>query len=139
MQKLTDINYEAIQDWPSHKKKVEDYILSSLERKLPGFRDKIVVKLSASAQTSYCYTLNHHGAMLGWEMAPDQLGDERPSVESPLKRLYFTGHWIRPGGGITPVMISAMQAAQLITGTPATRAPLPTELANTGAAAEAPV
>ena len=139
VQKLTDINYEAIQDWPSHKKKVEDYILSSLERKLPGFRDKIVVKLSASAQTSYCYTLNHHGAMLGWEMAPDQLGDERPSVESPLKRLYFTGHWTRPGGGITPVMISAMQAAQLITGTPATRTPLPTELANTGAAAEAPV
>ena len=58
-----------------------------------------------------------------WEMAPDQLGDERPSVESPLKRLYFTGHWTRPGGGITPVMISAMQAAQLITGTPATRSP----------------
>jgi phytoene dehydrogenase-like protein len=116
VQKLTAIDYDAVQDWSTHKKNVEDYILDSLERKLPGFSGKIVVKLSASAQTSYRYTLNHHGAMLGWEMAPDQLGDERPGVESPLKNLYFTGHWTRPGGGITPVMISAVQAAQLITG-----------------------
>ena len=121
VQKLTDINYEATDDWSLHKKNVEDYILDSLERKLPGFTNKIVVKLSASAQTSYRYTLNHHGAMLGWEMAPDQLGKERPSVEAPLKNLYLVGHWVRPGGGITPVMMSAVHAARLITGTPTSR------------------
>ncbi|HKE30291.1 MAG TPA: hypothetical protein VKD65_01110, partial [Candidatus Angelobacter sp.] len=76
---------------------------------------KIVVKLTASAYTSYRYTLNHHGAMLGWEMAPDQLGENRPAIQGPFKNLYFVGHWIQPGGGITPVMISAMQAAKRIT------------------------
>jgi phytoene dehydrogenase-like protein len=116
IQKLTDISYDTIQDWALHKKNVEDYILASLEQKLAGFAGKIVAKLSASAQTSYRYTLNHHGAMLGWEMSPDQLGEERPGVEAPVKNLYCVGHWVRPGGGITPVMISALQAARLITG-----------------------
>lgn len=136
VQKLTEMNYDAMQDWSLHKKSVEDYILSSLERKLPGFAGKIVFKLSASAQTSYRYTLNHHGAMLGWEMAPDQLGEERPSVETPLKNLYLTGHWTRPGGGITPVMISAVEAARLITGAPAARGRMATELAKAGTRAE---
>jgi prolycopene isomerase len=74
-----------------------------------------VVKLSASAQTSYRYTLNHHGAMLGWEMSPDQLGEYRPGIQGPFKNLYFIGHWVQPGGGITPVMISALRAAKQIT------------------------
>jgi phytoene dehydrogenase-like protein len=116
VQKLTNVDFESMQDWPAHKAAVEDYILASLERCIPGLSQKIVIKLSASAHTSYRYTLNHRGAMLGWEMAPDQLGDLRPGFEGPFKNLYMVGHWIRPGGGITPVMISAMQACKRITG-----------------------
>jgi phytoene dehydrogenase-like protein len=116
VQKLTQVNYDEVVDWPAHKAEVENYILRSLESCLPGLSRKIVVALSASAKTSYNYTLNHHGAMLGWEISPDQLGARRPRIQAPFKNLYFVGHWTQPGGGITPVMISAMQAAQLITG-----------------------
>ena len=59
---------------------------------------------------------NYRGAMLGWEMSPDQLASARPAVEGPVRNLYFTGHWTRPGGGITPVIVSAMDAARAITG-----------------------
>ena len=59
--------------------------------------------------------------MLGWEMSPDQLGELRPGVEGPLKNLYLVGHWVQPGGGITPVMVSAMQAAKRIAGGVETR------------------
>ena len=127
VQKLTDINYGEITDWPSHKKSVEDYILRSLESCLPGFSSHIEVQLSASAQTSYRYTLNHHGAMLGWQMSPDQLGESRPNLIGPFKNLYFVGHWTQPGGGITPVMVSAMQVAKLITGSLYYRAIPPVE------------
>ena len=116
VQKLTRIDYEGIQNWQVHKAAVEDYIFTSLEQCLPGLQKKIVVRLSATAQTSHRYTLNHHGAMLGWEMSPDQLGEKRPGIQGPFRSLYFIGHWTRPGGGITPVMISAMQAAKLILG-----------------------
>ena len=127
VQKLTNINYDAITDWAAHKRAVEDYILRSLERCLPGFSKCIVVQLSASAQTSHRYTLNHHGAMLGWQMSPDQLGNDRPSLVGPFKNLYFVGHWTQPGGGITPVMVSAMQVAKLITGNLPYRAIPPSE------------
>ena len=53
--------------------------------------------------------------MLGWEMSPDQLGEHRPALNGLVKNLYFTGHWTQPGGGITPVIVSAMQVAQRIT------------------------
>ncbi|MBC8029057.1 MAG: NAD(P)/FAD-dependent oxidoreductase [Pyrinomonadaceae bacterium] len=116
VQKLTDIDYDAIEDWDTHKAKVEAYIMRNLERVMPGFSEKVVVKLSASALTSKRYTLNHQGAMLGWEMSPDQLGEHRPALNGVLKNLYFVGHWTQPGGGITPVIVSAMQVAKEITG-----------------------
>jgi prolycopene isomerase len=116
VQKLTRLDYDTTLDWSAHKKEIEECILWSLEKLLPGLGRKTVVRLSASAQTSFRYTLNHHGAMLGWEMSPDQLGERRPRIQSPLENLYFVGHWVQPGGGITPVMISAMRAAEEITG-----------------------
>jgi len=115
IQKVTQVDFDSTQDWTAHKAAVEKYVFQSLERCIPDLPSKIVVKLTASAYTSYRYTLNHRGAMLGWEMAPDQLGENRPSIQGPFKNLYFVGHWIQPGGGITPVMISAMQAAKRIT------------------------
>ena len=116
VQKLTAIDYDAIDDWTTHKADVEAYIMRHLERVMPGFTEKVVVKLSASALTSHRFTLNHKGAMLGWEMSPDQLGDHRPALNGMLKNLYFVGHWTQPGGGITPVIVSAMQVAKKITG-----------------------
>ena len=114
VQKITDIDYSRVDDWAAHKASVEEYICKNLNGIIPGFSDHVVVKLSASALTSFRYTLNHHGAMLGWELAPDQVGDDRPGVIAPLKNLYLVGHWTQPGGGITPVMVSAMRAAEVI-------------------------
>jgi hypothetical protein len=48
-------------------------------------------------------------------MSPDQLGEKRPALNGLMKNLYFTGHWTQPGGGITPVIVSAMQVAHRIT------------------------
>jgi phytoene dehydrogenase-like protein len=114
VQKLTAIDYDSIQDWQTHKAKVENYITANLERIIPDFNRHVVVKLSASALTSHRFTLNHQGAMLGWEMSPDQLGDKRPALNGLVKNLYFVGHWTQPGGGITPVIVSAMEVAKKI-------------------------
>ncbi len=115
VQKVLDMDFEAVQDWQAHKADIERYIMTHLEDIIPGLSDRIVVKMSASAMTSHRFTLNHHGAMLGWEMAPDQLGEDRPGIIGPVENLYFAGHWTQPGGGITPVIISAMQVADRIT------------------------
>jgi prolycopene isomerase len=116
IQRVTEVDYDTVRDWASHKQELENHTMFHLRRLIPELDDKIVVMNSASALTSYRFTLNNRGAMLGWEMSPEQLGSGRPEVESPVNGLYFVGHWTRPGGGITPVIVSAMRVAQLVAG-----------------------
>lgn len=114
VQKLTPVRLDEITDWTAHKTLVEEGIMARLRALLPGIDEHIVVKLSATAQTSHKYTNNWQGAMLGWEMSPEQLGSARLPMSTPVENLYLTGHWTQPGGGITPVIISAQKVAQAI-------------------------
>jgi prolycopene isomerase len=88
--------------------------MGRLRQILPGIDSHIVVKLSASAMTSYRFTNNWQGAMLGWEMSPGQLAEGRLPNSTPIKNLYLVGHWTQPGGGITPVIVSAQRVARSI-------------------------
>jgi phytoene dehydrogenase-like protein len=130
LQKVLAMDCDAVADWPAHKAAVERVTFERLREVLPGIDDRIVVRLSASAATARRFTLNEQGAMLGWEMAPDQLGDDRPDTAFPLAGLHLVGHWTRPGGGITPVMVSALRVAEAITGSAhvAATAALPPDL-----------
>jgi len=116
LQRIMDLRYDEVPDWAEHKGAIEQDLMARLESVMPGVSERIVLRQSASALTSWRFTLNRHGAMLGWEMSPDQLGEGRPPIDSPVRNLYFTGHWTRPGGGITPVIVSAMDVAGAITG-----------------------
>ncbi|HKI03145.1 MAG TPA: NAD(P)/FAD-dependent oxidoreductase [Thermoanaerobaculia bacterium] len=120
VQKVMDVDYEAVGDWPGHKRDVEAFIFSNLERVIPGIGERIAVHTSASARTSWRFTLNARGAMLGWEMSPEQLGAGRPAPETAIRGLHCVGHWTQPGGGITPVIVSAQRVAQtVLRGSPA--------------------
>lgn len=114
VQKLTPVRLEEVDDWQAHKQTVEDGIMNRLRGILPGIDDHIVVRLSATAHTSWRFTYNWHGAMLGWEMSPDQLGAGRLPNTTPVENLFLVGHWTQPGGGITPVIVSAQRVARMI-------------------------
>jgi len=114
VQKVQEMDYDGVADWPAHKRGVEDFVWGHLDRMLPGLREKVVVQSSASARTSCRFTWNHQGAMLGWEMSPGQLGAGRPAVSGLVPDLHLVGHWTQPGGGITPVIVSAQQAARAV-------------------------
>ncbi len=114
IQKVIELDYDGVKDWAQHKQDIQEYLLDHLRPLLPGLDEKIEVMNLASAKTSSRFTGNLQGAMLGWKMCPDQLGEQRPGIQGPLPGLYLTGHWTRPGGGITPVIISAQKAAQLV-------------------------
>lgn len=114
VQKLEPARIEEVDDWAAHKASVEGKIMERLRDLIPGIDARIVVKLSATAMTSFKYTRNWQGAMLGWEMSPDQLGAARLPTSTPIKGLHLVGHWAQPGGGITPVMICAQRVAEEI-------------------------
>jgi phytoene dehydrogenase-like protein len=122
VQKLTPVRLEEVSDWTAHREAVENGIMARLRELLPGIDDHIVVKLNATAMTSFRFTNNWQGAMLGWEMSPGQLGAARLPMVTPVENLYLVGHWTQPGGGITPVIISAQRAAHtILSGRKATR------------------
>jgi phytoene dehydrogenase-like protein len=114
VQKVTQVDFTPTQDWQGHKAVVEGAIMSRLREILPGIDRHIVVCLAATAYTSFRFTGNHRGAMLGWEMSSDQLGAARLPYTTPIQNLYLTGHWTQPGGGITPVIVSAQRVAKTI-------------------------
>ncbi len=114
VQKLTPVRLEDIGDWKAHKDGVENKVMDRLRQILPGIDDHVVVRLSASAMTSWRFTNNWQGAMLGWEMSPGQLGSARLPNTTPIENLYMVGHWTQPGGGITPVIVSAQRVARAI-------------------------
>ena len=114
VQKLVPVRLEEVSDWQAHKEEVSNRVMTRVREILPGIDDHIVVRLSATAMTSFHFTNNWQGAMLGWEMSPGQLGSARLPNCTPIENLYLTGHWTQPGGGITPVIVSAQRVAQLI-------------------------
>jgi phytoene dehydrogenase-like protein len=116
LQRIMEIQYDRVVDWSAHKQRVEDDLMTRLEAAIPGVSTHVVTRQSASALTSWRFTMNREGAMLGWEMSPGQLGDRRPAIDGPVRNFYLCGHWTRPGGGITPVIVSAADVARRITG-----------------------
>jgi phytoene dehydrogenase-like protein len=87
-----EIGYDRVADWAEHKRRVEDDLIARLEAVIPGVSSHIVTRQSASALTSWRFTLNLQGAMLGWEMSPEQLGDKRPPIDCHVRNLYLCGH-----------------------------------------------
>lgn len=114
LQKVLDLDYDGVTDWRAQKAEIESYLLAQFEAVIPGVSAHIEVATTASALTSHRFTLNLAGAMLGWEMSPDQLGAGRPGIVGPVENLWLVGHWVQPGGGITPVLISAQQGAEAV-------------------------
>ena len=138
VQKLTAPRYGSVRDWTEYKAAAEQPVVRLLNQVIPGFSEKTIHQSSASARTSHRFTLNYQGAMLGWEMSPWQLGPMRPDIHGPVPGLYFTGHWTQPGGGVTPVIISAMRVAREIAGAgEAACAPAPVWTAGAAAGAAA--
>ena len=58
VQKLTPVDFEEVSDWVAEKANIEASVRASLERVIPGVSTHIAVLLTASALTSYRYTLN---------------------------------------------------------------------------------
>ncbi len=113
-QKLVPVKIEEVTDWAAHKADVEHQVMSRLRTIFPDIDSHIVVRLGASALTSQRFTMNTQGAMLGWEMTPEQLGAGRLPQTTPIDNLFLVGHWTQPGGGITPVIVSAQAAAKMV-------------------------
>ncbi len=113
-------DYDEYEKWDNKK---WQEIKSSLEREsLDKIKEMLGAKVeknilfygSAGPRAIMKYTKNTHGAIYGWEMAPDQILQNRLDNITPIENLYLAGHWTNPGCGVATVAVSGWRVGNHI-------------------------
>ncbi|MBM4306616.1 MAG: NAD(P)/FAD-dependent oxidoreductase [Deltaproteobacteria bacterium] len=97
------------------KEEFSQKVLQQLESKLiPGLKDHLLFSEAATPLTLERYTGNEEGAMYGLASTPAQIGNFRPSHQTPIPGLFQVGHYTRPSHGIVGASLSGLFAARSI-------------------------
>jgi len=108
--------YSVNESWQAAKPAYMDKLVAIAADYIPNLKQHINFIEGGSPATLHRYTQNYQGAAYGWDVIPSQIDPIRIKNASPVKGLYFAGHWCSPGCGVYGVSISGMQAAQQILG-----------------------
>lgn len=100
-------------DYKALKEEISQKIISMSNKVIPGLTDHIMVREASTPLTFERETLNRHGATMGWYLSAKELAKIR-SQKTPIRNLYLAGHWTYPGGGIPMVIMSGINAAELV-------------------------
>ena len=112
----TLLPYQVAESWKKAKPEYMKTMLSIASQTIPGLESHILYMEGGSPATMQRYTQNHQGAAYGWDVTPNQVGPSRIQNQSPIKGLFYAGHWSSPGGGVYGVSVSGVQVAQKVLG-----------------------
>jgi prolycopene isomerase len=76
---------------------------------LPGLSKAIEVMEIGTPLTNLRYTGNTRGAIYGFDQTLDNSGANRLPHATPMKNLYLSGAWTRPGHGYGGVIGSGLE------------------------------
>jgi phytoene dehydrogenase-like protein len=97
--------YEAV------KEEIADRVLEGVERYVPGLRDHVILKESATPATVWHFVRGREGGIYGPEHSPDQTTFRRFTTQIGIPGLYLAGASVL-GAGILPCLISGMMASK---------------------------
>jgi len=83
-------------------------------RVIPGLRSMIDVVEAATPLTNIRYTKNPAGAVVGYELTPENAFLKRIQNRTPVKGLYLAGAWGNPGGGYGFSMIGGRNTFRMV-------------------------
>ena len=92
------------------KEKMADILIKRIEKTLlPGLSKAIEVKEIGTPLTNVRYTGNYRGAIYGWDQTMNNSGQNRLPHHTPIKNLYLSGAWTKPGHGYGGVLWSGLE------------------------------
>ncbi|MCK5831610.1 MAG: NAD(P)/FAD-dependent oxidoreductase [Methylococcales bacterium] len=112
----TLLPYHVVELWKEAKPEYMKILLKIAGEIIPDLENHILFVEGGTPKTMHRYTQNYQGSAYGWDVTPSQIGPSRIQNQSPIKGLYFSGHWTTPGGGVYGVSVSGMQTTQKILG-----------------------
>jgi all-trans-retinol 13,14-reductase len=97
-------------EYRKEKERMTDILIEQVEKNLlPGLSKAIEIKESGTPLTNLRYTGNYRGAIYGWDQTLDNSGMARLPHSTPIKNLYLSGAWTRPGHGYGGVIWSGLE------------------------------
>ena len=98
------------EEYNKEKERMADILIDKAEKTLlPGLRDAIEVKEIGTPLTNMRYTSNYRGAIYGFDQTLDNSGNNRLGHSTPIKNLYLSGAWTKPGHGYGGVLYSGLE------------------------------
>ncbi len=98
------------EEYNKEKERMADILIDKVESTvLPGLRDAIEVKEIGTPLTNIRYTRNYRGAIYGFDQTLDNSGSTRLEHSTPIKNLYLSGAWTKPGHGYGGVLYSGLE------------------------------
>ncbi len=98
------------EEYNKEKERMADILIDKVESTLlPGLRDAIEVKEIGTPLTNMRYTSNYRGAVYGFDQTLDNSGNTRLGHSTPVKNLYLSGAWTKPGHGYGAVLYSGLE------------------------------
>ncbi|MBI4655486.1 MAG: NAD(P)/FAD-dependent oxidoreductase [Elusimicrobia bacterium] len=111
----TMLPWRPEKDWRGREQELASEMIEMAEKKrLPGLSKHIAVKRIMTPEDFAALTNASEGSMYGWANTPDQVLTRRLSMKSPVKGLYHTGHWTRPGTGVTTAILSGWMLGNML-------------------------
>jgi all-trans-retinol 13,14-reductase len=97
-------------DYRAEKERMAGILIRRAEEVLlPGLSEAIEIKEIGTPLTNVRYTGNYRGAIYGWDQTLDNSMPRRLPHNTPIKNLYLSGAWTRPGGGYGGVLSSGLE------------------------------
>lgn len=96
--------------YKAEKERMARILIEKAEKRfLPGLSKAIEVMEVGTPLTNVRYTGNYRGAIYGWDQTVQNSGGSRLPQKTPVKNLFLTGAWTRPGHGYSAVIWSGLQ------------------------------
>lgn len=94
----------------AEKERMASRLINKVEEMiLPGLSAAIEVKEIGTPLTNVRYTDNYRGAIYGWDQTLNNSGQSRLPHDTPIRNLYLSGAWTRPGHGYGGVLWSGLE------------------------------
>ncbi|RJP72150.1 MAG: NAD(P)/FAD-dependent oxidoreductase [Ignavibacteriales bacterium] len=98
------------EEYKKEKNRMADILIKQVEDSfLPGLSSAIEVKEIGTPLTNLRYTGNYHGAVYGFDQTLNNSGNNRFPHNTPVKNLYLSGAWTKPGHGYGGVIGSGLE------------------------------
>jgi prolycopene isomerase len=96
-------------EYNKEKNRMANILIDKVENKLlPGLKDAIEVKEIGTPLTNLRYTSNYKGAIYGFDQTIDNSGQNRLGHATPIRNLYLSGAWSKPGHGYGGVIYGGL-------------------------------